>query len=698
MDAIVSETMKVEPIPPASTPPADRTIRLAFIAVLLLGVVVTYLPVFSQQLTTWDDAVYVSTNPYVTSGITGKGITWAFTTFEQANYHPLTWLSLMIDAEIFGNRPWGYKLTNLLLHLANTVLVIAIFWRGTVRYWPSFFVGALFAIHPLHVESVAWVSERKDTLSTLFVLAAILAYVDFARHRTASKYGMLLGLFTLSLLSKQMYVTLPVLLLLLDYWPLGRIGKTRPQAGSVADFPPVTLIRAILEKIPILVLSAVASLVIIQLQTREFSAQHASFSLQERVGNSIVGYVAYIEKTFVPLQLYFFYPYPNDGYDSRTIAVSAAILVAVTILSLALIRRAPFFFVGWFWYLISLSPVIGIIQVGFQAYADRYTYFPLIGIFVMVVWSVALLPSLYKGQGTVFGAFGVAIVLVLGVLSRQQVNTWRDSETLARHALQFDPLNHQANAVLGYAAFSKHRWDEAEKCFALAVESKYAPATHHLNYGTVLLCLNKLDEASKEFEATLKALPEEPNSKYQLGLFAAADGKYPEAIKLLTEAQKEQPSLLTALSLGVTQARAGHIDESLDILSKLPHDHQEVRLAHELVQGMKQGNKADEQKFNRLFQWPKAVQASRLRGANIEAAVRTGELTSDEGIKELTRALQLWPANIDAMLQFAVLLGRSKQDIQAKSQLYRILELDPKHAVVLKLLGRKGPNQHSVPQ
>ncbi|MBX9653306.1 tetratricopeptide repeat protein [bacterium] len=697
MDAVVSETMKAEPIPPDSVRSSDRSIQFALIAVLLLGVVLTYLPIFSQQLTTWDDAVYVSTNPYVTSGVTGKGIVWAFTTFDQANYHPLTWLSLMIDAEIFGNRPWGYKLTNLLLHLANTVLVIAIFWRGTGRYWPSLFVGALFAIHPLHVESVAWVSERKDTLSTFFILAAILAYIDFARHRTASKYGTVLGLFVLSLLSKQMYVTLPVLLLLLDYWPLRRMGKTLFQAGTDAGFPPVTPLRAVVEKVPILALSAVASLVIIQLQTKEFSAQHASFSWQERVGNSIVGYVAYIEKTFAPLQLYFFYPYPNDGYDSRTIAVSAAILVTVTVLSLALVRRAPFFFVGWFWYLISLSPVIGIIQVGFQAYADRYTYFPLIGIFLMVVWSIALLPSLYKGQGTVFGAFGVAVILVLGVLSRQQVNTWRDSETLARHALQFDPTNHQANAVLGYAEFSKHRWDEAEQCFALAVASQYAPGTHHLNYGTVLLCQNKLDEASREFEATLKSLPHEPSSKYQLGLFAAADGKYPEAIKLLAEAQKVQPSLLTALALAITHARAGHFDESLDILSKLPHDNQEVRLAHELVQGMKQGNKADELKFNRLFQWPKAVQASRLRGANIEAAVRTGQLTSDQGIKELTTALQLWPYNIDAMLQFAVLLGRSKQDIQAKSQLYRILELDPKHAVVLKLLGRKGPTQNVGP-
>lgn len=697
MDAVVSETMKAEPIPPDSARSSDRSIQFALIAVLLLGVVLTYLPIFSQQLTTWDDAVYVSTNPYVTSGVTGKGIVWAFTTFDQANYHPLTWLSLMIDAEIFGNRPWGYKLTNLLLHLANTVLVIAIFWRGTGRYWPSLFVGALFAIHPLHVESVAWVSERKDTLSTFFILAAILAYIDFACHRTASKYGTVLGLFVLSLLSKQMYVTLPVLLLLLDYWPLRRIGKTLFQVGTDAGFPPVTLLRAVVEKVPILALSAVASLVIIQLQTKEFSAQHASFSWQERVGNSIVGYVAYIEKTFAPLQLYFFYPYPNDGYDSRTIAVSAAILVTVTVLSLALVRRAPFFFVGWFWYLISLSPVIGIIQVGFQAYADRYTYFPLIGIFLMVVWSIALLPSLYRQQGAVFGVLGVAVILVLGVLSRQQVNTWRDSETLARHALQFDPTNHQANAVLGYAEFSKHRWDEAEQCFALAVASQYAPGTHHLNYGTVLLCQNKLDEASREFEATLKSLPHEASSKYQLGLFAAADGKYQEAIKLLAEAQKVQPSLLTALALAITHARAGDFDESLDILSKLPHDNQEVRLAHELVQGMKQGNKADELKFNRLFQWPKTVQASRLRGANIEAAVRTGQLTTDQGIKELTTALQLWPYNIDAMLQFAVLLGRSKQDIQAKSQLYRILELDPKHAVVLKLLGRKGPTQNVGP-
>lgn len=698
MDAAVSETMNSAQNPTFSRPSSDRSTQLALIAVLLLAVMFTYLPIFSQQLTTWDDAVYVSTNPYVTSGITGTGIAWAFTTFDQANYHPLTWLSLMADAEVFGNRPWGYKLTNLILHLASTVLVIAIFWKGTGRYWPSLFVGALFALHPLHVESVAWVSERKDTLSTFFVLAAIFVYVDYARQRTAQKYGIILGLFVLSLLSKQMYVTLPVLLLLLDYWPLRRIGTTPAASDTENVFPPVTLVRAVVEKVPIFALSAVASLVIIQLQTREFSAQHASFPLLERIGNSIVGYVTYLEKTFAPTQLYFFYPYPNEGFGLRTIAVCAAILGTITVLSLILVRRVPFLFAGWFWYLISLSPVIGIIQVGFQAYADRYTYLPLIGIFLIVVWSIAQLPSLYRQQQFVFGLMGAAVILVLGILSRQQVNTWRDSETLARHALQFDQTNHQANAVLGYAAFSKHHWDDAEKSFAVAVKSKYAPATHHLNYGTVLLCLNKLDEASKEFEVTLQSLPNEAGSKYQLGLFAAADRNYPEAKRLLTEAQKVQPSLLTALALAVVDARAGELEESLDILSKLPHDNQEVRLAHELVQGMKQGNKADELKFNRLFQWPKAVQASRLRGANIEAAVRTGELTSDAGIKELTTALQLWPYNIDAMLQFAVLLGRSKQDIQAKSQLYRILELDPKHAVVLKLLGRKGPTQNALPK
>jgi len=693
VDAAVSEPTNAKPIPIAPIPAPDRSTKLALIAILLLGVMITYLPIFGQQLTTWDDAVYVSTNPNVTSGVTGKGIVWAFTTFHQANYHPLTWLSLMTDAQVFGNRPWGYKLTNLILHLASTALVIAIFWKGTGRYWPSLFVGALFALHPLHVESVAWVSERKDTLSTFFVLAAIFAYIDYAHKRMASKYAIVSGLFVLSLLSKQMYVTLPVLLLLLDYWPLRRIGSRSVQAiGTDATVPPVSLARALVEKIPILALSGLAALVIVQLQTREFSAQHASFPLVERIGNSIVGYVVYLEKTFVPTQLYFFYPYPNDGYDTRTITIGAAVLVAITITSLLLIRRLPFLFVGWFWYLISLSPVIGIIQVGFQAYADRYTYFPLIGIFVMVVWSVALLPSLYRQQGIVLGAIGAVLVVVLGIQSRQQVATWQDSQTLAEHAIQFDPTNHQANAVLGYEAFSQHDWNDAEKYFGVAVLAKHAPATHHLNYGTVLLCQSKLDEAAREFETTLAALPNESSSKYQLGLFAAADEKYPDAIKLLSESQKEQPSLLTALALAVVQARAGHLDESLDILSKLPHDNQEVRLAHELVQGMKQGNKADELRFDRLFRWPKGVQASRLRGANIEAVVRTGELTSDEGIKELTRALQIWPNNLDAMLQFAVLLGRSKQDIQAKSQLYRILELDPKHAIVLKLLGRKKTN------
>ena len=557
MSSSASESFLTETIADRNDKSPFPTALLGAILALLFAVVMAYWPVFSQELTMWDDAAYVTHNPYVTNGITGKGIVWAFTTFEQANYHPLTWLSLMLDAEVFQNRPWGYKLTNLLIHLANTVLVILIFWSSTSRFWPSLFVGAFFALHPLHVESVAWVSERKDTLSTLFVLASILFYVQYAKSASLVPYLACLGMFLLSLLSKQMYVTLPALLLLLDYWPLRRVGwaGTNPlTAGS--PFLRVSPQRCIVEKLPIFLMTLIASMLIFNCKQKPLLFSMRNF--RSPVGSGIRWWLCtYLGKNIGPDRPVLFLSLSSGGsrpdddhrergdpYFHHRGRLGPGPTSSLSFHGLVLVSH-------------GISPVVGIIQVGFHAYADRYTYFPLIGIFVMVVWSLTSLAVPGRYIRTIMGVVGTATLLILGFLTRVQVLTWHDSETLARHAMKLDNTNHQANSLLGYTAFARHDWDKAEKYFGKSSHSHYSPATHHLNYGLALLCQGKTDDAQKEFESTLAKLPNEANSQYQLGLLAASQGRFPEAISWLRQSQQSSPALLTALSSAVVHARSG---------------------------------------------------------------------------------------------------------------------------------------------
>jgi tetratricopeptide (TPR) repeat protein len=650
----------------------------------------TFSPILRQELTTWDDPVYVTLNPFVTGGLTRIGIQWAFTTFEQANYHPLTWLSLMVDAEISGNQAWGYKLTNLLLHLASTLLIMFIFYRSTGQQWPSLLVAALFALHPLHVESVAWVSERKDTLSTTFVLAAIACYIIYARGRQRTWYVAFLGTYVLSLLAKQMYVTLPALLLLLDIWPLRRWNPFSTRSSSETSTRPLTALLA--EKLPPLTLAFAAAFLIFRLQAVEGNAKHAEFSLLERLGNAVVGYTAYLEKTFLPTELIFFYPFPDDGYTSRQIAVAAAILIAISIASLALIRVAPFFFVGWFWYLGTLVPVIGLVQVGFQAYADRYTYFPLIGLFAAVVWSLVGLTSRRPIARGVAGLLAGATVAALSFQSYNQVLTWNNSKAMALYAWNIDPKNHQANAILGYIASQEFRWEEAETYLTAAVEAKVAPPTHQLNLGIVLLCRGKVEQAREHFEIMQAAnLPRESNIKYQLGLMAAGEKRWDEAQRLLGEAQAINPNLAQSLAIAVVQAHAGKVETAAATLASLPSGPAEIRLANELVGKMAKGNAEAKRRFERIFDWPVDIQASRMLAGNVDNAVTAGIITRTVALEQLRRSLKIWPYNLDALLQMAKLLGQSKRDAEAKSMLFRILEIDPRHVQANQALGRRPP-------
>lgn len=352
---------------------------------LILITVTVFCRVVGFDFVGLDEDVYVIENKHVKQGLTGKGIIWAFTTTEACFWHPLVWLSYMLEYTLFGEKPFIYHLTNLLLHIANTLLLFAVLNRMTHSAWGSWFVAALFAVHPLHVESVAWIAQRKDVLSTLFFMLTLLAYVRYVSCQRLGTYLAVTALFALGLMSKPMLVTLPFVLLLIDYWPLCRTGLTN--FSSLKKEQTMTLIA---EKVPLLVLSLCSSAIAIFAQKGGGAlANLQTFPLGIRLANSLVAYVVYLYKTIWPQSLAVFYPHPGDSLSAWQVVGATLLLAVITFFVLMVGKRVPFIPVGWFWYVVTLIPVIGLVQVGSHAMADRYTYVPLIGIFILITWGVS---------------------------------------------------------------------------------------------------------------------------------------------------------------------------------------------------------------------------------------------------------------------------------------------------------------------
>ncbi|MFL5339967.1 MAG: glycosyltransferase family 39 protein [Gemmataceae bacterium] len=399
--------------------------RPALILGLLL--VASTLAVFGRclanEFVNYDDPQYVTDNPHVKEGLTLDGVRWAVTSTDYLNWHPLTWLSLQLDTELFGLEPWGFHLTAILLHAADALLLFLILRQTTGALWPSGFVAALFALHPLHVESVAWVAERKDVLSTLFGLLAIAAYLRYVEQPGWRRYLLVLLAAALSLTAKPMWVTLPGVLLLLDYWPLGRLQKSSTRT-------------VLLEKVPLLALAATAGVLTVFAQHRGGAVESLElFPWDQRVGNAVVSYIRYLGMTVWPEGLAPFYPHPRGNLPVWPDIGAAVLLVTITTVVLALRRRCPYLVVGWFWYLGTLVPMIGLVQVGEQARADRYTYLPLIGIFIIVAFGLSdLLRSRRFPRALLFAA-AIAVILACATLTWKQIGYWHDSRALWAHAV-----------------------------------------------------------------------------------------------------------------------------------------------------------------------------------------------------------------------------------------------------------------------
>lgn len=573
------------PISAAETGWPTRLARLAvWVALVLLvlavygqmaGVLLPFGDAEKFEFIHLDDGDYVTSNPWVKRGLTWEGIYWAFTANHSANWHPLTWISLMLDVEMFGFDPTGYHLLNALWHLANVLLLFTVLRRMTGRFWPSAMVAALFAVHPLHVESVAWVSERKDVLSTFFGLLALLAYEAYARRGGWLRYGLVLGAYCLSLLCKQMWVTLPFALLLLDYWPLERcpLSRSGDEATSGgARYPRRGWWQLGLEKLPLMALAA-ASSAIVYLVQRQYGAM-SNFELVGpglRLQNAIVSYVKYLEKTFWPRDLGILYPHPLEDYSLVRISICAGVLVLITGIALVNWRRRPWLAVGWLWYLGTLVPVIGLVQVGGQAWADRYAYLPHIGLFVMLVWSAAGLVDAASRRGwglaaRIAASAVAAIVLIpLTIWGHEQVGYWRNTEHLFVHTLDVASPNYVICTNLASYYDAHDRVDDARKRFreALEINPNGVDALTRCGH-CIAQHMEDKSEAKALYRRAMQIDPNNTEPMIHLALLLTDEGKVDEALPLLERALKgTRHRLLAYAALGVAYARRGDRDKAL---------------------------------------------------------------------------------------------------------------------------------------
>jgi Tfp pilus assembly protein PilF len=513
---------------------------------LVVATLALYNPVNRHPFVNYDDDRYVTENHHVHNGLGWDTVSWAFTAKEQGNWHPLTWLSHVLDYQLFHQNATGHHFTSLLIHASNAVLLFLLLIYATGRVGSSLFVAALFALHPINVESVAWVAERKNVLSTLFFVAALIAYCWYARKSDWRRYLVFTGLFVVGLMSKPMVITLPFVLLLLDYWPLGRIQGFPAGVPSVPQAP---LSRLLVEKLPLLVLSAASAAITMQVQQAGGATRStAQFSLGIRLENAVVAYAMYLWKMVWPSHLAPLYPHPGDSLPAWQVAISALALLAVTVVVLRF-RSRPYLLTGWLWFLGTLVPVIGLVQVGDQAMADRYAYIPLIGIFVMLAWGAVDLADSRQIGLSARMIPAACVLLALAFVTHRQLGYWSNNYELWTHALAVTDRNFIAQNNLGGALLLLGKPDEAYAHFQAAAEINLNDPMSRSNLGAYLQEHGKLAEAMAQYDRTI-SLTSDP------GLLAATYSNRGTAYRKLGEDEKARESYDQALRLNPNQSNA----------------------------------------------------------------------------------------------------------------------------------------------
>lgn len=630
-------------------------------ALLIVSVVLVFGQTAQFEFVNFDDGIYVYNNPHVAQGLCGESIGWACTSLTGSNWHPLTWMSHMLDVQIYGQKnAGGHHATNVALHAAVVVSLFLVLWRMTGSLWPSALVAMVFAVHPLRAESVAWVSERKDLLSGLFFMLTLAAYLGYVRHPFSwRRYLLVVAVFALGLTAKPMLVTLPCVLLLLDYWPLGRMpfspGADAEQAeswgGSCTATPEQQyncrpnecsggasrrLLRLAVEKIPLFALVA-GSCVITSVAQQSAMVALDALPLSTRIGNALVSCVAYLGQFFYPVGLAAFYPMPLGGHSLWKIVSAAAVLIVISAAVFLCRRNRPYLLVGWLWYLGMLVPVIGLVQVGSQSMADRYTYLPQIGLTVAIVWGVAGAARGWTFRRWAYAAASVALAAVLTTAAWGQVSTWRDSETLWNHALACTERNVVA----------------------------------HNNLAIVLANRNQLEVAAEHCRKAVDIMPRQPMFRENLGGVLDAEGKTAEADAEFRKV-KEGPIL----------AAIEHYRTAL----KIPASSESVASTHNnlgnALAALHRIDEAAAEYRNALKVKPAFMEAHNNLG-NVLAAAGRG----DDAIAEYRRALEIDPNYVEARSNLgAALAGRGRLD-EAIAEFQKILELEPDNAVAHNNLG-----------
>jgi tetratricopeptide (TPR) repeat protein len=689
--------------------------------IICVALIVAVLAVFGRALESdfvdYDDPAYITSNQHVRHGLTREDVAWAFTSGEASNWHPLTWLSHMADAQVFGMKPAGHHLTSVLLHAANAALLFLLLRGMTGRFWPSAVVAALFALHPLRVESVAWVSERKDVLSTFFWILTVWAYAGYvSRRRDAAVenkrteqtqkpsgksseigrhakqpdassrvsvpswvcYSLALFLFALGLMAKPMLVTLPFVLLLLDYWPLGRISLSNEVASEGRLFP------LVLEKLPFFVISA-GSCVVTFLVQRHGGAVSTVLPLSARLANAAVSYARYLGKTFWPARLSVLYPHPGH-WPVWMVGAALALLMGITLAAVWRVRQQPYFLVGWLWFLGILAPTIGLVQVGLQSMADRYSYVPLVGIFIILVWGLdELAGGGETGNLVRVGASALAIA-ASAFLTVRQTGFWRDSETLFQHAVEVTDNNYLAYNNLGFFLSGKGEKARAKKYFedSLKINPNYDEA--HNNLGFALAGEGKYQEALPEYEAALRINPKLTEAHNNYGNALAAVGRVDEAIREYQIALTENLHHADAHNnLGNALAQRGQLDAAIEEFREAIRDKDNYVGAHSNL-----GNAyAMQGKFDQAMQEYRIslqIDPTDAQAHNNLANVLAQKGQFDEAIQHYFLALKLKPENPEAHFNLGYCYLRLGKRAEAEREYEEALKQRPDYAAARQQL------------
>jgi len=655
-----------------------------FVLLSLFLIIVTaavYWQVQGFDFVNYDDDDYVYDNPHIQDGITFKSIIWAFTSRYASNWFPLTWLSHMADVSLFGLDPGSHHLTSLMFHIANILLMFLVFRKMTGNLWQSAFIAALFAIHPLHIQSVAWVSERKDVLSAFFWMLTLLAYVRYVRRPGWATYVWVLVFFILGLMSKPMAVTLPFVLLLLDFWPLGRLRLVRSEGVQ----PNIKIAGLIREKIPLFLLSAASAGITFYVQQKGGAVQSFDIvPLADRVPNVVISYVHYILKTMYPVHLATFYPYPV-AFPWWKVTAAIVVLAALTMLAIRHMHRHPYVIVGWFWFIGTLVPVIGLVQVGVQSMADRYMYLPIVGLFIIIAWGLPELISNWRYKRFWLGAPAIMAVVVLSVVTWNQTGYWKNSESLFSHAIAVTENNFVAHYNLGIALASK---DETDQAIAHYQKSLAISPNQPDVYMSLGLAFDEQGENEKALVCLQQSVlldPEYYHGQYNLGTLLLKKGEWDQAIPHLEKAAQLHPdndqahfNLAKALFHKMDYVSA--LKYALKVISMNPGHEKAHQIAGVIL--FKQGNLKEAQSH---FSSALSLNPYSAEALQYEGYIFLKHNQLDKALSSFKKALIHDPDNKEArqlVQQLEAKLAVAKQTI------LRELEKNPDNPPLRKQLGK----------